>query len=409
MPRAAKQAAHFVYLVTSTLQYVFWYLWPLKQIQEQLQIERQRAEDAEGRAEQAEGRAEQAEGRAEQAEGRAEQAERRTQPTTLHGYLRGCHDGPFQAFSVQKNKSLTTKGTLTNPEGKICPTYLRPWTGFAEQQQGAFYQLPLTGDDSSGSPRVFASLQYLEELGRDCALRQIASEKDLESFKRVTLENPIAYIIQYLYSQPESRAIFNLSSAIGFENHPNTLSEQADEVIERLERPQPSTPIRSSSPSTTLRADQICVYRTIKKRRTPLLIAEYKAPHKLTLPCLRLGLREMNLKEEVIDRYLQPDQVDVDAVFQYHSDRLAAAVVTQVYSYMIENGLEYSYLTTGEAFVFLQVRPNEPDTVYYHWADPTAEVAEAAELAEDYLSWTAVGQVIAFYLMAFQSKSCGQV
>jgi hypothetical protein len=163
-------------------------------------------------------------------------------------------------------------------------------------------------------------------------------------------------------------------------------------------------PIHPSAPSIPLRADQICVYKTIDNRRIPLFIVEYKAPHKLALPHLRSGLREMNLKEEVVDRSTQPDQSDVDAVFQYHSDRLVAAVVTQVYSYMVESGLEYSYLTTGEAFVFLKVWPDQSDTVYYHLSDPTAEVAEATRLDEDYLSWTAVSQVLAFCLMAFQSQ-----
>ena len=349
-------------------------------------------------------RAEQAEGRAEQAEGRAELAERLTRPTTLSEYLCGCHDGLYKAFKVQQDKSLTTKGTVTNPEGKICPTYLRPWTDFVEQQHETFCQLALTEEDSRDSPRAFASLQHLEELGRDHALRKIASEKDLEIFERATLENPVAYIFQHLYSRPETRATFNLSSEIEFENHPNTLSESAEEVTER----RPSTPIHSSSPSTALRADQICVYTTMDKRRIPVLIVEYKAPHKLTLPHLRLGLRGMSLKEEVVDRYTQPDQTDASASFQYRSDRLAAAAVTQVYSYMLENGLKYSYITTGEAFFFLQVRSSEPDTVYYHLADPTAEVEEFAGQSEEYLSRTAVGQVLAFCLMALRSEPRSQ-
>jgi hypothetical protein len=70
-------------------------------------------------------RAEKAELRAEQERQRAEQAERLTRPTTLSEYLRGCHEGPYRAFSVQQDKSLTTQGSVTDPEGKICPTYLR--------------------------------------------------------------------------------------------------------------------------------------------------------------------------------------------------------------------------------------------------------------------------------------------
>jgi hypothetical protein len=43
---------------------------------------------------------------------------------------------------------------------------------------------------------------------------------------------------------------------------------------------------------------------------------------------------------------------------------------------MIENGLEYSKLTIGEADVFLRLKEDEPHTLYYHLAEPNIE-AEA--------------------------------
>jgi hypothetical protein len=43
---------------------------------------------------------------------------------------------------------------------------------------------------------------------------------------------------------------------------------------------------------------------------------------------------------------------------------------------MVEDGLEYSYLTTGEAFVFLQIKEAEPHTLYYHLVEPNTK-AEA--------------------------------
>lgn len=43
---------------------------------------------------------------------------------------------------------------------------------------------------------------------------------------------------------------------------------------------------------------------------------------------------------------------------------LAAAVVTQLFSYMIGKGIQYGYVCTGEAFVFLYV-PDDPATVYF--------------------------------------------
>jgi len=42
-----------------------------------------------------------------------------------------------------------------------------------------------------------------------------------------------------------------------------------------------------------------------------------------------------------------------DEKFVYHSEWLTAAALTQTYVYIIENGLEYSKLVTGEADIFL--------------------------------------------------------
>jgi hypothetical protein len=35
--------------------------------------------------------------------------------------------------------------------------------------------------------------------------------------------------------------------------------------------------------------------------------------------------------------------------------RLIAAVVTQIFSYMMDSGVRYGYICTGEAFVFLHI------------------------------------------------------
>ncbi|XP_044714482.1 uncharacterized protein HRG_11975 [Hirsutella rhossiliensis] len=64
---------------------------------------------------------------------------------------------------------------------------------------------------------------------------------------------------------------------------------------------------------------------------------------------------------------------------------------------MIEGGLEYGLLTTGEATVFLKVDWAEPETLYYHLAEPGPEVLAHPEHMQ---SSSAVGQYLAFSLMA---------
>jgi hypothetical protein len=74
---------------------------------------------------------------------------------------------------------------------------------------------------------------------------------------------------------------------------------------------------------------------------------------------------------------------------------------------MIENGLEYSKLVTGEADIFLQLKEDEPHTLYYHLAEPNIE-AEAQSEVDILLCRTAVSQTFTFCLMALDSKPRGQ-
>lgn len=64
---------------------------------------------------------------------------------------------------------------------------------------------------------------------------------------------------------------------------------------------------------------------------------------------------------------------------------------------MIEGGLEYGLLTTGEATVFLKIDWQDPQTLYYHLAEPGPEVSAHPD---QLCSCTAVGQHLAFTLTA---------
>jgi hypothetical protein len=122
------------------------------------------------------------------------------------------------------------------------------------------------------------------------------------------------------------------------------------------------------------------------------MVIEYKPSHKLLVYNLRAGLlradsRYINLLEDIINRPTIP--TDLEEKFVYHSEWLVVASLTQTYGYMVENGLEYSYLTIGEAYIFLQIKEAEPHTLYYHFAEPNAE-AEAQDAVNILLCRTAV-------------------
>lgn len=341
-----------------------------------------------------------AEQRAETAEQRAETAEKQIQLTTLDEYITACHSLVSSKFKVELNKALTSKGAITNPRDKWCPTYLRPWPDFIQQQRVAFGTLY---NAFPADNRVFENRTFLAGLGERISKRKIADEKSLEYFLHNSVEDPVKFIIDQMKEVEEVHKAFHLGNGIVFENHPHAISDVDEEVLEREAMEAPSTP--PSVPSqqldlNQLRPDQICVYRSDKEdptKRTMIYISEYKPPHKLTAPHLRLGLRPMNIHQDVVNRKTIPTSVDADARFQYHADRLTAAAITQTYHYMIEGGLEYGLLTTGEAIVFLKIDWQEPGTLLYHLAEPDAEVL--AHPSYFHLC-TAVGQYLAFSLMA---------
>ncbi|KAK8092620.1 uncharacterized protein PG998_014785 [Apiospora kogelbergensis] len=333
-----------------------------------------RAEEADQRAEEADQRAEEAEQQRQLERQRAEEAEKLNRQTTLSEYLEACHEFVYAKFQVEPDKSLTSKGPTTNPQNKYCPTRLIPWSDFIDQQRTVF------GDLYSLYPtetRAFESLAFLHGLGERIARKRIANEKDLEYFQHISVEDPVRSIVEHLVSVDEVREAFALGDGIVFENHPNAISDISEEVVDRLATSQrPRTPDQPRFERLRLRPDQICIYRQegeTSTQRTMLYINEYKAPHKIT------------------------PQPDPEALFQYHSERLVAAAITQTFHYMIEGGLEYGLVTTGEAIVFLKVDWSDPTTLQYHLAEPRAEVVAHPR---DARYCTAVSQMLAFSLLA---------
>jgi hypothetical protein len=325
--------------------------------------------------------------RAGAAEERAGAAEERSENTTLPKFLELCHKFFSEPLRVQTDRSLTTKGSITSPRGKKFPTYLRPWHDFPEQQQHYFdraYSL-LCPDDSSPR-RAFSSRVALEDLGHTLCRRPLASEKDLESYERFAVEEKVKDVVEQLMKMREAQTLLNHCNEIEFENHLNTLSDNAEEVLARQKRS---------------RTDQACVFRNIHGNRSLLFVREYKAAHKLSVEYLRAGLRPMNLREDVVQRLMIPQ--DPGEKLNYNADRLIAAAVTQTFEYMIENGLEFSCIGTGPAEVYLRVMEDDPTTVYYYLTEPKMDVGDGDELGFRY-PFTAIGRMLGFGLMALQSR-----
>ncbi|KAK3933949.1 hypothetical protein QBC46DRAFT_400881 [Diplogelasinospora grovesii] len=139
------------------------------------------------------------------------------------------------------------------------------------------------------------------------------------------------------------------------------------------------------------RADHFCIYGTSDGANIPKTAIEYKAPHKLTQDEIIMGLvSEIQPERDVINK----DGED----FAFTSRALAAAVVTQLFSYMIGKGIQYGYVSTGQTFIFLYI-PDDPTIVYYYVSVPNLDVLDDDETR---LHRTAVAQVFAFVLQSLR-------
>jgi len=380
----------------------------LREADERAEQERRRAGEADERAERERRRAEDEQRNRQEAESRAQIERKKTRPTTFEEYIRACHIHLSKPLRIQTDKSLSTQGSITSSKNKPCPTLLKPWTDFPVLQQQLFERIY---EYIPRNAELFSSIQYLTELGQDLCDRPLASEKDLEAYQRLAVERPTTHIISHLQQIEEGRREFNLSGGIIFENHVNTLSDSNEEVQQSLQDLRISSKGQAPSSNPKPRnADQICVYKEADGTQSLCMVVEYKPSHKLSVFNLRAGLMRadrgsMNIPEDVINRITIP--TDPEDKFVYHSEWLTAAALTQTYAYMIENGLEYSKLVTGEADVFLQLKEDEPHTLYYHLAEPNIE-AEAQSEVDILLCRTAVGQTLTFCLMALDSKPRSQ-
>jgi hypothetical protein len=322
--------------------------------------------------------------RREEERRRREDAEKRTQRTTLPEYIAAWHTSVFSRLTVETDPRLTTKGSVTNPRDKWCPTTIQPWSNFLDDQRailGTLYSTFLL------EQRVFESASFLDGLGNVVSRRKITDEKSLEFFLHLSVEDPVLNIIQQLKDIPEISDVFDIGNGVIFENHPHAISEVSEEVVARET---PSTPPRTPNQRQDLRqlrADQICIYRssnTHSSSRTMLYISEYKPPHKLTPAHLRLGLRPMNIYKDVVDRKTIPSSDDEAARFQYFAERLTASAITQTYNYMIEGGLQYSPSSRSTGMIPRHstiIWPAHPDQLHL---------------------CTAVGQYLTFTLMALE-------
>jgi hypothetical protein len=144
-------------------------------------------------------------------------------------------------------------------------------------------------------------------------------------------------------------------------------------------------------------SDQFCILDIPGKGKAVVTSIEYKPPHKFSLDNIIAGL----------DGEIRPaiDVINQEGTsFEFVSKALVAAVITQLFSYMIRKGVRWGFISTGEANIFLHI-PGEPSIVYYHLSIPELD-CHVDDKNSVYR--TAVAQVAAFILRATRSNAPSQ-
>ncbi|KAL8380787.1 hypothetical protein RB595_005193 [Gaeumannomyces hyphopodioides] len=184
-------------------------------------------------------------------------------------------------------------------------------------------------------------------------IRPISSEQGLRSFEEKTVEQAVQKLLGAIFENTQLRDSLSLRGRVTFENY------------------------------------TYCIFRATDDVERAALAIEYKPPHKLSHNDVVKGLEsEIELERDVINQNCE------------NSVRLTAAVITQLFSYMIGIHVQYGYVCTGEAFIFLHI-PDDPSTVFYHVCVPNLDVIPDKE---NKYHRTAVAQVLAFALEAARAE-----
>lgn len=388
-----------------------------EQERNQAEQERRRAEQERQRADQEKQRANEERNQAEQERQRAERSEFTQRNTNLLEFLNAAHLNLSLSITIQQDKSLTTKGDMTDPTGKHIPTVFEPWAGFLDQQF-QFWKNIGKANPIFKTDQLFDSLHHIQAFKRKIMEKPMGSEPDLEFYERQNVESHVIFIVQKLLEDNKISKRLRLEGNVEFEYHLNTLKNEDAEVSHRLRKIQLTTPVRhpihhavassSIQSSNRPKVDKIAIYHNQTRGRIACMIIEYKAAHKLTLANIQVGLQPMNPNEDIINNPVGPSPQDQTARFAWNSKRLIAAAMCQCFSYMIDCGLMYGYVCTGEAFIFLQI-PDDPTTAYYFLSVPNTDVGETTgwepeSAGSNRLHLTAIGQVLIFTLRAMRQK-----
>ena len=326
------------------------------------------------------------------------------QQTTFNTFLKNCHIHLSVLLKVRTRNDTVLASDFTSPKDRYCPTHLKEWREFHFQQRNIFKQVSaIYHPDQEAAPKPFPEILFLKRLGQAVESRELTSENDLRVHERSHMEDMVTRILDNIVKR-EALEEYDLDQGVVFENHTNNLSTSAPEVQARLEEVAASSSSDSDSMPKPTNADQFSVVKRSRGGDTVSFLVEYKSPYKLPKDVLREGISPDLDMQKIINRAKY--STDPEQKFTETAEDAVAAVITQLYSYMLQAGIEYGYLSTGKNYLFLRISYRSPEVVYYHLAEPNVDVNNVDR--DEELAYSAIGQVLCFCLRASKSTRRNQ-
>jgi hypothetical protein len=229
-------------------------------------------------------------------------------------------------------------------------------------------------DNVPESHQLFHPQIYIERLWGTVAKQRTAG---LDLLVSLTIADPVSSIIEHLQGVPATTRVYPIGHGpIKFRAAPAVIGDA-----------------RSHDEWRTSRQYCACIQDKFGER-TPAYVAQLNEYHELTQDDLDRALRPTDIYDEVINRVNTP--TDPDGDYRYRSELRVAGAVARIFDSMVQLGLTFGFITTGEAFFFLKLNW-ESMTLYYHLANPRREIAEDKK---DVLCRSALSQILAFTIQA---------
>ncbi|RDA87730.1 hypothetical protein CP532_1785 [Ophiocordyceps camponoti-leonardi (nom. inval.)] len=288
---------------------------------------------------------------------------------TLLEYLQTCHRLTL-AIEPGTVDPLPSRAETTNPSGRPFPRKIVPWENFAAQQQETWDLLASYKKKSFFNERDYP--YNLTDMGDDESNegKSMTDDVHVRDFDLDSVASAVTTLIDMICTDVDLRSVLGLF----------------DKLAVRCVR----HGLDQSWASFNKKVEQWCSYSFENSGAVyPCLGIEYIAPWKLSLNEIMTGLAsEINLPRDIVD----------DSVDNFEARSLCAAVVTQLFSLMIERGTRYGYVCTGEAYIFLHI-PLDTSKVYFSVQAPKLMVGYNDE---EGLYNTAVAQIFALTLRALR-------